>query len=254
MKAAACLLPFAAWIGLGLVAPVGASAQAAVASAPTFGLAHASPAAGLPRKGSVRYALAHGADGYVIGRVAHTWEHDGRSYRLQSVTETTGLAALLKPARVVQTSQGDVTAAGLRPREFRHERVKGLDTASFDWVRRIVRYAGQEDKLVIGTQDMLSMYYQLVLLGVKTGGLEMPIATGRKLEVHHFEVLGEETLTLPLGTRRAMHLKTRSSGGDMIEVWIAPEERGLPVKIRFTDRKGEVFDQLAQDTAVEDRP
>lgn len=211
-----------------------------------------SPAPTFPRKGRVRFSLARGADGLVLGQVVYSWEHDGHSYRLQSVTETTGLAALLKPMRVVQVSQGDITAAGLRPREFRHERVKGLDTASFDWKRGVVSYEGKQDKLAAGTQDMLSLYCQLVLLGVKRGPLEVPIATGRKLENYRFEIVGEESVTLPDGKRQAVRMKSRSSGDDTIEVWIVPEQRGLPVRIRFTDRKGEVFDQLAQDIAIQE--
>jgi hypothetical protein len=203
----------------------------------------------LPGKGRVRYTITRGEGGFVVGQAVHTWEHDGLTYKLQSVTETTGLAALFKPARVVQSSQGEVMAEGLRPREFRNERVGGLDTASFDWARRIVAYAGREDGIVAGTQDMLSMYYQLVLLAPMSGTLDMPIATGRKLETYRFDVLGEEIVALPAGERRAVHLKTRS-GNDTIELWLAvgqdADMRGLPLKIRFTDRKGEIFDQLAE--------
>jgi hypothetical protein len=204
----------------------------------------------LPGKGRVRYSITRGEAGFVVGQAVHTWEHDGLAYKLQSVTETTGLAALFKPARVVQSSQGEVTAEGLKPREFRHERVGGLDTASFDWVRGVVAYAGREDAVVAGTQDMLSMYYQLVLLAPKSGVLEMPIATGRKLETYRMEIVGEEVVALPSGERRALHLKARS-GGDTLEVWLSVGKdagtRGLPLKIRFIDRKGEIFDQLAED-------
>ena len=222
------------------VLPVEAPPPVAVPPAPT-------PASiALPGKGRVRYTITRGEGGFVVGQAVHAWEHDGLTYKLQSVTETTGLAAVFKPARVVQSSQGEVTADGLTPREFRHERVNGLDTASFDWTRRVVAYAGREDAIAAGAQDMLSMYYQLVLLATKGGALEMPIATGRKLENYRFEVLGEEAVALPSGERRAMRLRTRS-GNDTIELWIAADMRGLPLKIRFTDRKGEIFDQLAQD-------
>jgi len=203
----------------------------------------------------VRYVITRGEGGFVVGQTVHTWEHDATAYKLQSVAETTGLAALFKPARVVQTSQGELTAQGLMPREFRHERVGGVDSASFDWQRRVVAYAGREDSLPAGTQDMLSMYYQLVLLAPRSGTLEMPIATGRKLESYRFEVLGEEPLTVPAGDRRAWHLKTRS-GNDSIELWIdagkGAEMRGLPLKIRFTDRKGEIFDQIAADIEIKE--
>jgi hypothetical protein len=207
----------------------------------------------LPGKGRVRYTITRGEGGFVVGQAVHTWEQDGFTYKLQSVTETTGLAAVFKPARVVQSSQGEVTVEGLKPHEFRHERVGGLDTASFDWTRRVVSYAGREDGVAAGAQDMLSMYYQLVLLAPKSGVLEMAIATGRKLENYRIEVLGEEAVALPTGERRASRLRIRS-GGDTIELWLAvgkdAETRGLPLKIRFTDRKGEIFDQLAADIDI----
>lgn len=204
----------------------------------------------LPGRGRVRYLITRGEGGFVIGHSIHTWDHDGFRYRLKSLTETTGLAALFKPAQVLQASDGDVTDDGLRPREFRHERVGGVDTASFDWVGRLVSYSGRRDAIVNGTQDMLSMYYQLVLLAPTQGVVEMPIATGRKLETYRFEVLGEETLSLPTGERRAIHVRTRS-GNDTIEIWLRTGDgaaaRGLPLKIRFIDRKGEIFDQIAEE-------
>jgi len=204
----------------------------------------------LPAKGRMRYVITRGEGGFVVGQAVHTWEQDGFTYKLQSVTETTGLAAIFKPARVVQTSQGEVTAEGLRPLEFRHERVGGVDTARFDWSRHTVAYAGREDSIAAGAQDMLSMYYQLVLLAPAGGVLDIAIATGRKLENYRFEILGEEVVTLPARERRAMRVRIRS-GNDMIELWLdvgkGADMRGLPLKIRFTDRKGEIFDQVADD-------
>lgn len=232
------------------------TAPVAAPSAPTLEPVTPVPAhISLPGKGRVRYTITRGEGGFVIGQSVHTWQHDGLTYKLQSVTETTGLAALFKPARVVQTSQGQVTTEGLRPLEFRHERVAGLDTASFDWARRVVAYAGREESIGAGTQDFLSMYYQVVLLAPKSGALDMPIATGRKLETFRIEVLGEEVVALPAGERRALRLKTRS-GNDTIELWLAvgkdADRRGLPLKIRFTDRKGEIFDQLADETDIQE--
>ena len=231
--------------------PVETAPPAAGLPAPSLEPVAPAPARiGLPGKGRIRYTITRGEGGFVVGQAVHTWEHDGLAYKLQSVTETTGLAALFKPARVVQSSQGEVTAEGLKPREFRHERVGGPDTANFDWARGVVAYAGREDRIVAGTQDMLSMYYQLVLLMPKGDAVDMPIATGRKLEKYHFEMVGEETVALPGGERRATRLKTRS-GSDTIELWLGvgkdADTRGLPLKIRFIDRKGEIFDQLAED-------
>jgi hypothetical protein len=203
----------------------------------------------LPDKGRVRYVISRGTNGFVIGQAIYTWQHDGLNYTMQSVTETTGLIALFKKVRVVQTSQGEITAAGIRPHEFRNERANGVDSASFDWLRRIVSYDGRESPVADDTQDMLSMYCQLVLLVPKGGNLEMPIATGRKLENYRFERIGEDVVQLGERQYPAIHLQTRN-GKDTIEAWIAPEIHGLPLKIRFIDRNGEIFDQQAQDIDV----
>jgi hypothetical protein len=232
--------------------PVEPPPPVAVSPAPTVAPAPVPARIALPARGRVRYAITRGEEGFVIGQTTYTWQQDGFTYTLQSVAETTGLVALFKSARVLQSSRGEVTAAGLKPREFRHERVGGVDTANFDWARGVVAYAGREDGIAAGTQDMLSMYYQLVLLAPKAGTLEMPIATGRKLETYRIEVLGEEVLALPAGERRASRLRIRS-GNDTIELWIAPDMRALPLKIRFTDRKGEIFDQVAQDIEIQEQ-
>jgi hypothetical protein len=207
----------------------------------------------LPGKGRVRYVISRGERGFVIGQAVHSWDHDGLTYRLKSLTETIGIAAVFKPVQVFQSSEGEITDAGLRPREFRHERAAGIDTASFDWVRRLVTYAGRQDALGDGTQDFLSMYYQLVLLAPRSGVVEMPIATGRKLANFRFEVLGEETLSFPAGERRTVRIKTRS-GNDIIEIWLlvgeAEQSRSMPLRIRVTDRKGEIYDQIADDLAA----
>lgn len=204
----------------------------------------------LSDKGRVRYIVTRGEGGFVIGESVHSWNHDGSTYRLESQTETTGVAAVFKPARIVQSSQGEIGAAGLRPREFRHERAAGIDSASFDWSRGVVAYAGREASLVEGTQDMLSMYYQLVLLAPRGGAVELQIATGRKLAKYRFEVVGEETLSFPAGERQAVRIRTRS-GNDHIEMWLPVGAgelvRGMPLKIRIIDRKGDIYDQIADD-------
>lgn len=204
----------------------------------------------LPGRGHIRYVITLGERGFIIGHAVHSWVHDGFTYRLKSLTETTGLVSVFKPAQVLQSSQGEVTAEGLKPREFRHERTGRTDTANFDWGRRIVTNGGREDRLSDGTQDMLSMYYQLVLLAPRSGVIEMPIATGRKLANYRFDVIGEETLRFPTGERQAVHITTRS-GNDTIEMWLPAgdggQSRGMPLKMRITDRKGDIYDQIADD-------
>lgn len=204
----------------------------------------APPAIALPARGSIRFAVIRGTEGFVVGQSIHEWTHDGGRYQVRSVTETTGIAAVFKPARVVQASEGRIHVGGLQPVGFRHEKLKGTDTAAFDWERHLLSYDGKEVMLPDGTQDMLSLYYQAGLLALSAPALELPVATGRKLERYRFDAMGEEALTVDGKEWRTLHLAAKT-GTDGIELWIAPELHGLPLKIRFIDRKGEIFDQIA---------
>lgn len=245
-------------------APPAADVPAAVASAPTFAEPPPAPVVAappepqpvpeaaapvvlriaLPVRGSIRFAVIRGTEGFVVGQSIHEWKHDGNRYQARSVTETTGIAAVFKPARVVQASEGRISAGGLQPVGFRHEKLKGTDTAAFDWERHLLSYEGKEVILPDGTQDMLSLYYQAGFLALSAPMLELPVATGRKLERYRFNAMGEEALTVDGKEWRTLRLAAKT-GADGIELWIAPELHGLPLKIRFVDRKGEIFDQIA---------
>ncbi|MDD5174877.1 MAG: DUF3108 domain-containing protein [Sterolibacterium sp.] len=239
-----------------------AGTASTVPSEPATPVATASNATGvppepaLPQQGSIRFAISRGDQGFVIGQSLHRWRHDGKRYTLSSVTETTGIAAVFKPARVMQSSEGEIGAAGLRPSEFRTEKngVAG-DAASFNWtgMKVMLSSGGQREMpLVSGAQDMLSMFYQIsaVFPWPAHEISEIMVATGRKFERYAFEVLGEETLATRQGDMRTLHLRS-AAGVEAIDIWAALDLHGLPLKIRYTDRQGDRFDQIAEDIELD---
>lgn len=220
-------------------APVVAAEAAAPAVAP--------PSDRLPVKGRVRFAVYKGTQGLVVGQALHQWEMGEGRYRLTTLTETTGLAAVFKSIRVEQESQGRLTAEGLQPEHLLTRR-NGSDTgenADFDWAAGQVRWGreGATRDLQAGAQDLASFPYQLGYVPGLRSGLAMGVATGRKYEVYRFEVVGEETLETPAGTYQTLHI--RVPGDSVTELWLAQEQLLVPVKIRHTDRKGDVFEQVA---------
>jgi hypothetical protein len=223
----------------------------AVSPAPTFSPPPVVADAALPEKGQLRFIITRGDGGLIVGSNTYTWEHDDRHYLARSVSQTIGLAALFKRAKAVQESRGELTANGLRPLSFRNDRNGKVDSAEFDWQAGKLRYDGHEDALPPGAQDMLSMYYQVGVFVAMQGDapLEMPIATGRKLTVYRFERLEDTHIFYRDGKYPAVHLRTRDSG-DTIELWIARDVSILPVRIRLVDRKGGIYDQLAEETAL----
>ncbi|HUY04636.1 MAG TPA: DUF3108 domain-containing protein [Rhodocyclaceae bacterium] len=207
----------------------------------------------LPRHGRIRFSISRGDQGFVVGQAVHTWHREGKTYALSSVTETTGLAALFRPARVVQESEGEISAEGLKPLEYRTVR-NGVaaEAASFDWPGGLLHYSGgREAPLTPGAQDVLSVFYQLGQR-LPVARTEVMVATGKKFERYTFDVLGEERLPLAFGEQRVLHLKSVGDGGEVTEIWLGLDLRGLPLKIRYTDRSGESFVQIAEKLAFDD--
>lgn len=212
----------------------------AVLPAPTF-------ADRWPRNGRILYQVTRGEGGLIIGQSEQRWAHDGQNYHLHAETETTGLAALFHPAKVVQDSRGTFDAAGLRPLEFEVRREgRGKDSVRFAPEQGLILLArGQSAPFVVAAQDLLSLFYQLAALSFGVPEFPLAVTNGRTLTTHAIVVGTELALETPQGTRQVRHLRVSGKGNeDATEIWLDTATR-LPLKIRHRDRKGEVFDQIA---------
>lgn len=202
----------------------------------------------LPAKGRMRFVIYYGTQGFQIGRAEHSWEftEDGR-YRLTGMTETSGLVALFKPLVFENESSGRLVAGGLQPETYR-TRKNGKDAnenADFDWSTAEVRLSrsGATQPVSPGAQDILSLNYQLAYLRHPEGGATVGVVTGKKYDRFALDSLGEEEIDIPAGHFRTLHL--RAMGDTVTEIWIALDRHRLPVKIRYTDKKGDIFEQVA---------
>lgn len=220
-------------------APVGETLPA-VPPAPTF-------AAEWPRSGRIVYQVTRGEGGLIVGEAEHAWQHDGNTYELRAVTQTTGLAALFRPARVEQESQGVFAPGGLQPVEFKTARDgKPKDSVRFDAAQgRIFFGRGGNAEFVPDAQDLLSLFHALSVLRDEAGTYVLTVATGRRLSRYEVTLVGTETLETPLGEFETRHIKISGPAvEDATEVWY-DKDRNLPLKIRHRDRKGEIYDQVA---------
>jgi hypothetical protein len=202
----------------------------------------------LPATGTIRFAIYKESLGLQVGRAEHRWDfsEDGR-YRLIGITETSGLVSLFKPIRIETESSGRLVAGGLQPERYRSLK-NGRDAnenADFDWSTAEVRLSrdGSVRPIAPGTQDILSLNYQLAYLGDLAGGSVFGVVTGKKYERYQVDSLGEEEIETPAGRFRTLHLRAMTD--NVTEVWIALDHDRLPVKIRFTDKKGDSFEQVA---------
>ena len=200
----------------------------------------------LPRQGEITYDLFWGNDKFSVGRTLQTWEINDDSYRLSSISETTGLVSVFVRQRLAYESRGRLTATGLRPEHFTTQRVRSGRSedaaADLDWSAMTAMIGNPQLSVALSAdaQDLVSFMYQLGLLPLAPGRIELPITNGWKLERYEFEIGGEEELQTPFGALRAVPVKQmRRPGQETIELWLAAEYRWLPVRIRFFDREGE---------------
>jgi len=193
-----------------------------------------------PRALRLVFVVSRGEDGFAVARAEHRLYIGDGAYRIRTELATTGLTDLVRPTQVVQHSTGHLGDGVLVPLTFRSERRGQSEETRFDWSNHRLHLAdGQTLLLPAGTQDLLSLFYQLAL--TSASAIELPVTTGRKLERYRFENTGEVVLDTPFGPRRALHWRSRNAR-ETTEVWLGIEER-LPLKIRHIDRRGDVYDQ-----------
>jgi hypothetical protein len=190
----------------------------------------------------------YGRDRFPVGRTVQSWKIEGTHYQLSSRSETTGLVDLIRSQHRNYLSRGELTPEGLRPELFlmSRNRGRGLEEAraQFDWTQGSVTLgrAGQArvEPLPQGSQDLVSLMYQLALDPPAPGRRQVTVTNGRHLETYLFDVLREEKIETPLGVLRALPLKqVRQPGDESVDVWLATEYRHLPVRVRFYNREGE---------------
>jgi len=202
----------------------------------------------LPERAEIQFNLYKGGNGLKVGEVVHTWQIRGDHYSLTSITEATGIFSLIKSGRLVQTSQGRLTKNGLEPDAFWIERGQSADStesALFDRKSKMLTFGSPQNSRTVplpgNTQDLLSFVYQIAIDPPQSGTVHLFITNGRKLDTYDYTVMGEETLNIPLGQVRALHLsKVHGQNEDGTDIWLDADQHYLPVKIRLTDRSGDI--------------
>lgn len=207
----------------------------------------------LPERIALRYGVQSGEDGFSIGQTTYSGQiRDGR-YSLVSVTEATGVTALFVNGKIIQTSEGQVTANGLRPTLFWS--VKGerrQPPVRFDWDRRQLLLPGGGVELPPQAQDLMSFPFHLAMLVHEDdAGWSLPVTNGKKLREYHFRVVGRERLEFRDGGIEALRLQGSRSGEGSLDVWLAPDRDWLPVRIRMLDQNGKVIALTLQDDFAE---
>lgn len=181
------------------------------------------------------------------------FERSGSRYTLSSDLEAVGLY------HARQVSSGTIDVNGLRPDEYVETRGSRKPRVTrFDWSAKRVEFPAAPQtpgSAVAGMQDRISLVLQLGWRRSRqpdAAGYEMLVAGSRRAAPLRFERGALQTLQLPAGAIEAVALtRPGDDEHDRIEIWYAPAWCGLPVRMRYTDRRGGSIDHRLRAAQIE---
>lgn len=213
----------------------------------------------LPPAETRRFSVSLGdyTSGVNVAEIAYRMTHGDNRYRLETSAQAAGLVALVYSGQLTQSSEGSIGPAGLSPESYREKRGRRPERAiRFDWNRRVMIGNGEppiEVSLPAGTQDRLSLAYQLGLLVRQDPGraaagarFDVPLAAMRSIDTVTATSTGQTTLRVDGKALAAVRFEIRGErhASDRIDLWLSPEQSMLPLRIRFLDDGSKVIDQV----------
>ncbi|WP_296952642.1 DUF3108 domain-containing protein [uncultured Massilia sp.] len=114
---------------------------------------------------------------------------------------------------------------------------------------------GADAQAMPGIQDRASLLVQLAGMGLASadqlqGTIVLPVADARTATLVVFQVVGVETLDTGLGPLPAWRLaQVAPPGQPRLDVWLAPDQDWLPVRLRLTREDGTVATQTVSAVA-----
>ena len=175
------------------------------------------------------------------------WTQDGKTYSARME-----ISHFLLGSRV-QTSTGQIGAHGLEPIRF-GDKVRSEVAAHFNYESNKITFSANtpDVPLLPGAQDQLSVLMQAATMVAgeprqftQGSTLSFQAVGPRSAENWVFTVGVTEKLDLPGGEISALHLwrDPNAQYDSKLEIWLAPSQGYLPVRIRLTQANGDTVDQ-----------
>ncbi|MET0507803.1 MAG: DUF3108 domain-containing protein [Burkholderiaceae bacterium] len=240
----------------GMTAPAWAVEPPALATAASLPSRPALPPLPPPETRRFDVSIGDYHEGARLAEVSYRLDHGDGVYRIDTAAQATGVVALVYSGQLTQTSEGVVGPDGLVPERYVEKRGRRPErTLRFDRSRG--RMIGNGDPpevaLPVGTQDRLSLGYQLGLIAradrraTKAGyHLSLPLASMKRIEMASIKCGGETVLRVRGEHFRTVKYEIRNErhADDRIDIWLGPDQFMLPVRIRFEEGDGRVIDQV----------
>ena len=235
-------------------APATASTGATAAEAPIDKPVPAIPA--LPPRVDLAYKVFFGTQGFLIGDATYRFEHSGDRYKISTVGQARGLAALIVRGTGKVESHGRITPNGLRPYEFAIERgsAERREVAFFDWdAGNVVLQDGGTVPLDPPAFDPLTILWQPYFSPPGSGDQTFSLATTRRVARYTLTKQADETISWPRGEITTERWHRRSDDGNTDAwFWLAPSMHYIPIKMRVTRTSRGTLEVLLDSIRIDD--
>jgi Protein of unknown function (DUF3108) len=208
----------------------------------------------LPQEGRYTYKVRDSRYSALSGTMTLEWHADAATRHYETRLRSTVFGIPLADI----ASSGSIERFGLAPERYVQKTgTRAPQATSLDWNQHVVTFSSRtlQRPAREGTQDRLSFQFQLMALGqvvpnaFNAGAtVSMDVAGPGDVEAYHFVVVGPEPVETGAGAIATIKLdRPKGDGADTrIEVWLAPAWRYLPVRLRFTDKNGNVTESVLE--------
>lgn len=224
------------------------STPAATLAAQPAGLPRSGPA-GAAKRVEIEFEIFSGADRQPMGKGRHVYvSENDRSFGVSIKQTVTAEEASHGKSWQLEIS-GQIERHGLSPLVFQMqgtvpERLIALKEISAD--PSALAGKARSGRMPDGILDRQSLLYQFMLIPPANEGGKLWLSDGRTYGLYEYRIAGFEFLAIPaIGSVRTVKLVfTTGNSPEIIELWLIPDQRYLPAKVRHTDRLGGITEQL----------
>jgi len=195
-----------------------------------------------PIQETVRVVYRLYYSGVPVGEVTEVWTRTGDVYGIVSSAQPYAVLQWLAPS-FQETSRGLVRPHDLRPTHFEHWRNDAAQSfmADLDWDTGVLEhhFDGKVESVPLkpGTQDMLSIKYLYRVAGEAMLGRDIPMTTGKRLEVHHLVAQEKGETVTDAGRFKTLHVVDEGQEApSRFELWLPEDRRYPPVRMQVTER------------------
>jgi len=208
-----------------------------------------------PQKITAVYAATR--NGLAFATVTETFTQTNNHYHIESITSGIGVYGLFGKRKL--SSDGEVTADGLRPTHFEQSQGSKIGaTADLNWGANTLTMNSKgkvsTSPLEAGTQDLASYAYQFAFKPPIGDEIAITLTTGKKLRTYHYKIADhDEPLDTTLGALKTTRLTNtaKDDNGEEKSLWLSQEQHFIPAKIMMSDETGAKIEQVLTSLSIE---